>query len=91
MRHYARFAGLLMMLTGLGLAAAEGPHAFGQEVKELATLRGHTNEVLSLAITADGKTLISGGNDKTIKLWDLTTRKERATLKTGYVRCVALT
>jgi hypothetical protein len=87
MRQHARLGGLLTALASLGLAAAEGPQAFGQEVKELATLRGHTNEVLSLAITADGKTLVSGSLDKTIKLWDLATGEEQATLK-GHTRGV---
>jgi WD40 repeat protein len=58
-----------------------GPNGSGQEPKEWACLRGHTNEVQAIAITPDGKTLVSGGNDKTIKLWDLTTGKERATLR----------
>jgi WD40 repeat protein len=51
------------------------------EPKERGTLRGHTNEVLSIAITPDGKTLVSGSLDKTIKLWDLSTGTQRATLK----------
>jgi hypothetical protein len=84
--------GLLMMLAAVG-AAAEDRHALGQEVKELPSLRGHTNDIFSLAITADGKTLASGSRDKTIKLWDLTTGKEQATLKghTGSVTSVAIT
>jgi formylglycine-generating enzyme required for sulfatase activity len=49
--------------------------------KALASLRGHTNEVLSLAITADGKTLVTGSLDRTIKVWDLATGRERATLR----------
>src|SRR5262249_52942219 len=39
--------------------------------KELATLKGHTDKILSLAYSADGKLLASGSADKTIKLWDL--------------------
>ncbi|MEH2082163.1 MAG: hypothetical protein V7K89_19960 [Nostoc sp.] len=33
----------------------------------------HLSEVLSLAISPDGQTLVSGGADRTIKLWNLTT------------------
>ena len=46
----------------------------------------------SLVFTADGKTLISGSRDKTIKLWDVATESERATLKghTAHVKSVAL-
>jgi WD40 repeat protein len=68
------------------------PMAPAEEPKELASLRGHTNDVSSIAITADGKTLVSGSSDKTIKLWDLATGKERATLKQhrGLLDVVAL-
>jgi WD40 repeat protein len=35
------------------------------------TLRGHTNWVLSMAVSPDGKTLGSGSSDKTVRLWPL--------------------
>ena len=43
--------------------------------------RGHTSRCRSVAFSPDGKTLASGSNDKTIKLWDVATGKEQATLK----------
>ncbi|NBO93746.1 MAG: hypothetical protein EBV06_15780 [Planctomycetia bacterium] len=33
-------------------------------------LVGHTNEINRLAVTSDGKTLISCSNDRTLKFWD---------------------
>ncbi|MGE5657669.1 MAG: protein kinase domain-containing protein [Actinomycetota bacterium] len=37
------------------------------------TLRGHTDAVLSVAISPDGQTLASGSRDGTVKLWNLNT------------------
>ena len=54
-----------------------------QNYPELATLTGHADTVWSVTMSPDGKTLISGSADKTIKLWDLATRRELATL-TGH-------
>ncbi len=38
---------------------------------ELATLRGHSGGVNSVAFSADGKYLASGSSDKTVKLWNV--------------------
>mgnify|MGYP000961867314 CR=1 FL=1 len=39
------------------------------------TLKGHEGEISCILVTADGKTLISGSKDKTIRVWDLDTQK----------------
>jgi hypothetical protein len=54
---------------------------------EVRTLSGHGGGVLSVASSADGKTLASGSNDKTIKLWDVASGKEVRTFS-GHQRAV---
>jgi hypothetical protein len=41
----------------------------------LSSLKGHSDWVRSVAFSSDGKTLISGSNDETVRLWDLETRQ----------------
>jgi WD40 repeat protein len=52
--------------------------------KEVASLKGHTETIASVAFSPDGKTLASGGwpyEQREIKLWDVAAGKEKATLK----------
>ncbi len=50
---------------------------------EVNTLEGHSSGVNSVAYSPDGKTLASDSDDKTIKLWDVSTGKAIKTL-TGH-------
>lgn len=55
-------------------------------------LLGHSQYIFSLAISPDGQTLVSGGEDETIKIWQVSTGKELRTL-TGHseaVYCLAI-
>ncbi|WP_084763412.1 NACHT and WD repeat domain-containing protein, partial [[Scytonema hofmanni] UTEX B 1581] len=56
-------------------------------VKERNRLQGHSELVISVAFSPDGKTLASGSADKTIKLWDVATGKISQTL-TGHSKWV---
>jgi len=49
----------------------------GEKVK---TLVGHTSNVPLVVFSRDGTTVIGGSYDRTIKIWDFETGKERATL-----------
>lgn len=54
---------------------------FHPDSEPLHTLTGHSHIVSSLAISADGKLLVSGSWDQTIKIWHLETGKLIRTLK----------
>jgi len=56
---------LLFVLLGLGICRAQNNR------KPLQILVGHKNAVNCIDISADGKSLISGSKDETIRIWNL--------------------
>lgn len=78
-------AGLIRRAAGkLGIVAAclaLSASMSAQERKPQATLAGHTDAVGSLCFSPDGKTLASGSDDHSIKLWDVANARNITTLK----------
>ncbi len=57
-----------------------------------STLMGHAGEVNTVAISPDGRTIISGSDDKTLKIWNLSTQQLLRTLEghTDWVYALAI-
>ena len=56
------------------------------------TLKGHSSDVNSVTFTPDGQMLVTGSDDLTIKLWNLTTKQEIRTFKghSSYIYAIAI-
>jgi WD40 repeat protein len=61
--------------------AARGPEGEPQVIQRpLKTLTGHKGGITSLTFNSDGKLLISGSSDASMKLWDVMAGRELASL-----------
>src|SRR5205814_1682082 len=60
---------------------------------EIACFRDHTGWVRTVAMASDGRSALSGGDDATLRLWDLIERKCLTVLRghTGPVMSAAMT
>ncbi|HEX8397559.1 MAG TPA: TIR domain-containing protein [Pyrinomonadaceae bacterium] len=63
------------------------------EEKKRLVLKGHSKDVYAVAVTPDGKQIVSGSKDKTLRVWDLASGQCQATLKdhSASVKAVAVT
>jgi WD40 repeat protein len=64
----------------------------GQQTASLNTAEAHGTNIWSLAVSGDGKTLVTSGYDGKVIVWDLEKRAPRATLDKhkGWVRATAV-
>ena len=51
----------------------------------LSVLRGHQGRIRDLAVSPDGRTLVSSADDATVRLWHVATWRELGTLHQGEV------
>jgi len=60
------------------------------DCREIRTLEGHTAAVTSVGVSVDGQWIASGSEDKTLKIWELTTgRSKTISAHEGAVTAVA--
>ncbi|MFO0905980.1 MAG: WD40 repeat domain-containing protein [Pirellulales bacterium] len=78
--HVKRGRLVMRWLGAACLALSTASALSAQEFQLRTTFRGHTSVVVAAAFSPDGKTLASASYDGTLKLWDMTTGREAATL-----------
>ena len=78
--------------VAVGLQSGEIITLNGTTGNQTASLSGHTSWVRSLAFSSNGKSLVSGSDDKTIKLWDVQTGGLVRTFHghTGWICCISI-
>ena len=58
-------------ITSLLLAVCLATVLIGCGKREVLTLKGHTDVIMSVAFSPDGNRIVSGSGDRTVKVWDI--------------------
>jgi WD40 repeat protein len=64
----------MVLITGFSATAARA-------ADEVRRIEGHADQLTSVALSPDGKLLVSGSDDKTVRLWRFESGKELRTLR----------
>src|SRR5947209_4304624 len=82
----------LFVLVSLAGGQDRPPDKPDNRVGALRILEGHSDRVLSVAFSSDGKRAVSGSQDRTVRLWNVGNGKELCRLEghTSLVRSVCL-
>src|SRR5579875_3209437 len=67
-----------MILMGIRSLVARWGGAQRRESSERSVLKGHTDAVRCLAFAPDGRRLVSGSSDGSLRLWDVVTGRQQA-------------
>jgi WD40 repeat protein/serine/threonine protein kinase len=95
-RHWARVQSVAWSADGTRIASGGGGDAAirvwdAETLRERAVLRGHTEVVLSVVLSRDGRHLLSCGRDKTVRWWNAETGQQLRRFDVSeQVHCVAL-
>ena len=72
----SRYACMMMQWMAVFAFTASLNPAYAEEKPEIFVQMGHSGAVNSIAFSSDGKYLVSGGADKLLKLWEVSTGRE---------------
>ena len=84
--HKIKFA--LKMLVAVFAVLVISSHAMANEKPEIFAQLGHTHNIRSVAFSPDGRYIVSGSFDKTVRLWNASTGREIRTF-TGHTNDVS--
>ena len=71
----------LAVLVSSALAAEKIALAGSKQGPEIFVQMGHSGDISTFTFSPDGKYILSGSDDKTLKLWDVSTGREIRTFK----------